>query len=58
MRKLGNYVCGAWMTGEGDGQVLTDASTGQPLAWQTRLASTWALRYDMPAARAIPPFEG
>jgi oxepin-CoA hydrolase/3-oxo-5,6-dehydrosuberyl-CoA semialdehyde dehydrogenase len=35
MKKLGNYVCGAWMEGEGEGQVLTDASTAQPLAKAT-----------------------
>ncbi|NDC78774.1 MAG: phenylacetic acid degradation bifunctional protein PaaZ [Chitinophagia bacterium] len=44
MRKLGNYVCGAWMEGEAEGQVLTDACTGQPLA----MASTSGI--DMGAA--------
>ncbi len=31
MKKLGNYVTGRWVTGEGDGQVLADAVTGVPL---------------------------
>jgi oxepin-CoA hydrolase / 3-oxo-5,6-dehydrosuberyl-CoA semialdehyde dehydrogenase len=31
MVKLGNYIAGQWMEGEGDGQVLMDAVTGDPL---------------------------
>jgi oxepin-CoA hydrolase/3-oxo-5,6-dehydrosuberyl-CoA semialdehyde dehydrogenase len=31
MRILGNYVAGAWQEGEGEGQLLCDASTGEPL---------------------------
>jgi oxepin-CoA hydrolase/3-oxo-5,6-dehydrosuberyl-CoA semialdehyde dehydrogenase len=32
MNKLGNYICGAWVHGEGEGQLLTDACTGNPIA--------------------------
>src|SRR5450631_4613432 len=31
MKKLGNYVTGRWIEGEGDLQILADAVTGQPL---------------------------
>jgi oxepin-CoA hydrolase / 3-oxo-5,6-dehydrosuberyl-CoA semialdehyde dehydrogenase len=30
--KLGNYVCGQWVTSKGDGQPLHDASTGEVVA--------------------------
>ena len=33
--KLGNYVSGEWVTGDGDGQLLTDAVTGEPVALAT-----------------------
>src|SRR5690606_24020817 len=33
--KLGNYITGEWVTGEGDGQLLTDAVTGAPVAAAT-----------------------
>lgn len=32
MKKLENYITGKWITGDGDGQLLTDAVTGQPIA--------------------------
>lgn len=32
MRKLGNYVAGHWITGDGDGQPLFNAVTGEPIA--------------------------
>lgn len=35
MLKLGNYVAGEWIYGEGDGQVLFHAVTGVPLAAAT-----------------------
>lgn len=33
--KLGNYVSGKWVMGDGDGQLLTDAVTGAPVAIAT-----------------------
>lgn len=35
MNKLGNYACGQWITGEGDGQLLFNAVTGEPVASAT-----------------------
>src|SRR5437762_891253 len=35
MDKLGNYVTGKWITGDGDGQILCDAVTGQEIAVAT-----------------------
>lgn len=32
LRRLESYVCGAWTPGTGDGQMLTDAATGEPIA--------------------------
>lgn len=32
MNKLGNYVGGSWVEGEGDGQLLLNAVTGEPVA--------------------------
>jgi oxepin-CoA hydrolase/3-oxo-5,6-dehydrosuberyl-CoA semialdehyde dehydrogenase len=32
MDKLGNYVAGEWLTGDGEGQVLYNAVTGVPIA--------------------------
>src|SRR6188474_688421 len=32
MQKLGNYVTGKWITGEGEGQELFDAVTGEHIA--------------------------
>ena len=32
MEKLGNYIQGKWITGEGDGQALFNAVTGNPIA--------------------------
>jgi oxepin-CoA hydrolase / 3-oxo-5,6-dehydrosuberyl-CoA semialdehyde dehydrogenase len=31
MQKLGNYITGRWINGEGEGQILSDASSGVPL---------------------------
>ncbi len=35
MKKLENYIKGEWITGDGDGQLLTDAVTGQGIAMAT-----------------------
>jgi oxepin-CoA hydrolase/3-oxo-5,6-dehydrosuberyl-CoA semialdehyde dehydrogenase len=32
MKRLGNYVLGQWIEGEGDGKLLKDASTGEGIA--------------------------
>ena len=41
MNKLGNYITGKWITGDGDGQVLHDAVTGDEIA----IASTEGLDF-------------
>jgi oxepin-CoA hydrolase/3-oxo-5,6-dehydrosuberyl-CoA semialdehyde dehydrogenase len=41
MKKLENFVGGAWITGDGEGQLLYDAVNGQPIA----AASTKGLDY-------------
>lgn len=35
MNKLGNYITGKWITGDGDGQLLYNAVTGEPVAKAT-----------------------
>src|SRR5678815_5371089 len=35
MDKLGNYITGKWITGDGDGQALYDAVTGEEIALAT-----------------------
>jgi oxepin-CoA hydrolase/3-oxo-5,6-dehydrosuberyl-CoA semialdehyde dehydrogenase len=35
MKKLENFAEGKWITGDGDGQVLTDAINGEPIAAAT-----------------------
>src|SRR5260370_9862510 len=35
MPKLGNYVTGSWITGEGEGQPLYNAVNGEPIAYAT-----------------------
>ena len=35
MNKLQNYIRGQWITGDGDGQILYDAVTGEPFAAAT-----------------------
>ncbi|HUR64947.1 MAG TPA: hypothetical protein VMZ03_01235, partial [Chitinophagaceae bacterium] len=32
MAKLGNYIMGSWITGDGDGQQLYNAVTAEPIA--------------------------
>lgn len=41
MKKLGNYVCGQWTEGSGEGMPLYNAITGEPVA----LATTQGLDY-------------
>ena len=42
MRKLGNYINGQWIEGQGDGQILYNAITGDPIA----SASTDGIDFD------------
>ena len=35
MEKLGNYILGRWVTGDGEGQTLYNAVTGEPIAAAT-----------------------
>jgi len=35
MNKLGNFICGEWVTGDGDGQTLYNAVTGEGIAAAT-----------------------
>jgi hypothetical protein len=35
MNKLGNYITGHWVTGDGEGQVLYNAVTGEPITTAT-----------------------
>ena len=35
MNKLGNYITGKWITGDGDGQTLYNAVTGEAIATAT-----------------------
>ena len=35
MEKLGNYILGRWVTGDGDGQTLYNAVSGEPIASAT-----------------------
>jgi oxepin-CoA hydrolase/3-oxo-5,6-dehydrosuberyl-CoA semialdehyde dehydrogenase len=35
MNKSGNYIAGNWITGDGDGQQLYNAVTGEPIATAT-----------------------
>ena len=35
MNKLGNYITGSWITGDGEGQLLYNAVTGEPVATAT-----------------------
>ncbi|MBD0296533.1 MAG: hypothetical protein ICV84_15260, partial [Flavisolibacter sp.] len=35
MKRLQNYISGKWIEGEGDGQVLYDAVTGDAIAAAT-----------------------
>ena len=35
MKKLGNYITGSWIEGDGEGQALYDAVTGETIAAAT-----------------------
>ena len=35
MTKLGNYIMGSWVEGDGDGQLLYHAVTGEPIVRAT-----------------------
>lgn len=59
MEKLQNYITGQWITGEGDGQVLYHAVTGEPIAAATtkgldfKAAVEYARKTGNPALRKM-----
>lgn len=46
MNKLGNYIRGEWVRGEGEGQVLYNAVTGEPIATATTKGLDFAAMTD------------
>lgn len=46
MHKLGNYIAGEWVNGSGDGQVLYDAVTGEPIFTASAAGLDFALMTD------------
>ena len=46
MKKLENYIGGKWMTGDGEGQLLTDAVTGEGVAYATTRGLDFAAMLD------------
>jgi oxepin-CoA hydrolase / 3-oxo-5,6-dehydrosuberyl-CoA semialdehyde dehydrogenase len=46
MNKLENYVAGKWITGDGDGQLLFNAVTGEPIATATSKGLDFAAMTD------------
>lgn len=46
MTKLANYITGQWITGDGDGQTLYNAVTGQPVASATTKGIDFAAALD------------
>jgi oxepin-CoA hydrolase/3-oxo-5,6-dehydrosuberyl-CoA semialdehyde dehydrogenase len=59
MYKLENYIAGNWVTGEGDGQILYNAVTGDPVATATtkgldfKSITTYARTVGNPALRKM-----
>jgi oxepin-CoA hydrolase/3-oxo-5,6-dehydrosuberyl-CoA semialdehyde dehydrogenase len=59
MYKLGNYITGKWITGDGDGTALYNAVTGEPVARATsqgidfKAAAEYARRTGNPALRKM-----
>jgi len=54
MEKLGNYVLGRWTPGEGEGQLLYNAVTGQPVASATTKGLPFADILDHARRRGNP----
>ena len=48
MKKLGNYVMGRWIEGDGDLQILADAVTGIPVYRPEHAALILAISFNMP----------
>ncbi|MBS1919607.1 MAG: phenylacetic acid degradation bifunctional protein PaaZ [Bacteroidetes bacterium] len=46
MKKLENYLAGKWITGDGDGQALYDAVSGEPIAGATSKGLDFAAMLD------------
>ena len=59
MNKLGNYITGSWITGDGDGQLLYNAVTGEAIASATTKGldfaaiTSYARRVGNPALRKM-----
>src|SRR5438034_6480323 len=59
MNKLGNFVSGNWITGDGEGQPLFNAVTGEPIALATtrgidfKAMTEYARRVGNPALRRM-----
>ena len=54
MRKLENYISGKWITGEGDGQELFDAVTGEGIAFATTKGLDFAAALDYARTKGNP----
>ena len=48
MKKLGNYVTGRWIEGDGDLQILADAVTGIPFIRPGPAALIFRIYFNMP----------
>src|SRR5258708_2425267 len=55
MPKLGNYVTGSWITGEGEGQPLYNAVNGEPIAYATTKGLDFASLLDYGRKVGNPP---
>ena len=59
MNKIGNYICGSWIEGDGDGDVLVDAVHGNPVGLATakgidiKAALEYARKVGNPALRKM-----
>ena len=59
MEKLGNYITGKWISGDGDGQPLFNAVTGDPIAYASAegldfaAATDYARKVGNPALRRM-----
>ncbi len=54
MPKLGNYITGAWITGEGEGQPLYNAFTGEPIAHASTKGLDFAAILDYARTKGNP----
>jgi oxepin-CoA hydrolase/3-oxo-5,6-dehydrosuberyl-CoA semialdehyde dehydrogenase len=54
MIKLGNYIAGEWVSGEGDGQLLYNAVTGEPVAASSTKGLDFKLMLDHARQKGNP----